>query len=75
MTWDEINNLPRTTYGSETIEQGSIRATLPDSVTPDVKIRSFRSHQKTVERFLGYRAEQIFNVLFVDPKGALYDHT
>ena len=72
LTWDQITLSPRHGLGTEKITQGQIKAALPKAVTPDMSLLVLRfSNRKPM---IGYRENDVFYALFLDPKFGLYGH-
>ncbi|RYZ84308.1 MAG: hypothetical protein EOP06_18290 [Proteobacteria bacterium] len=72
MTWAQINGAGR--YGSscETIPRSQLKVQQVPSVLADDKVLVFR--EQDLFRFAGFRNGHTFYVLYIDPKGNLYDH-
>jgi hypothetical protein len=65
LTWGEIVQAPRRGLGSETFAQNTIRVPIPDFVTPDVTLLSWRFGGAA--RIIGYRDDQVLHIVWVDP--------
>jgi len=72
MTWAQIDSCGRHESGYERISHDQIRAQIPDHVTEDVNLVSFRFCGKAP--MVGYRDEEVFFILWLDPNFKLYDH-
>lgn len=72
MTWHQLRVSPRHGLGFEIIDRKSIKVGLPRVVTDDVNIIAFRCIG--LRPMIGYRHGRIFHILWVDPKGRVYDH-
>lgn len=70
LTWGQIMQTPRTGMGTETISQESIAPAIPQHITPDVRILSWRFGRGA--RIIGYREDQVFHVVWVDPNHQAY---
>lgn len=68
-TWKELKQAPRKGVGFETIY--NVKKELPESAKKK-RIISFRI--SSVFRMVGYRDQRVFHVLWVDPKGEVYEH-
>lgn len=64
LTWGEINQAPRDGLGTEKIAQYSLREAIPEHISPDVRILSFKFGRGA--RMIGYREERVFHVVWVD---------
>jgi hypothetical protein len=71
-TWREIREAPRHGIGTEKIARKAIKPPLPASVTEDVTIVALRYNGR--KPMIGYRADRVFHVLFVDHNFSVYDH-
>lgn len=74
LTWQQIQLAPRHANGSEIIKRKSIKECLPSNTPEDRVFLSFRLGGKMNSVFLGYRKDKIFHVVWIDPKGQVYDH-
>lgn len=72
LSWREIRQSGRHDLGPEKIDQGSIRAPIPQFITDDVRLLVFRAIGKAP--MVGYRSGRIFYVIWVDRTFTLYDH-
>lgn len=63
---------PRHGLGTEKINQSSIKASKPASVTPDVSFYALRFQGK--KAMVGYKSDFIFHVVYLDRDFTLYDH-
>ena len=73
MTWLEIQNANKHGLGSEKISRGSIKASIPSSITEDVEhFLALRFSGK--KPFVGYRNGSIFHVIYLDRDFTLYKH-
>lgn len=73
LTWRALRQAPRHGQGYEQIERDSIRAGIPNSVSPDVKFIAFRFDG--FKAIVGFRdASGVFNILWVDRDFTLYNH-
>ncbi len=61
---------PRQGLGTETIPQLGINETIPEHITPDVRILSSRFGQRA--RLIGYRSDEVFHIIWIDPKHKVY---
>lgn len=57
--------------GTETISRESINPAIPRHVTPDVRILSWRFGGGA--RIIGYREDQVFHIVWVDPNHNVYE--
>ncbi len=73
MTWRMIRQAPRTGIGTEKIGRGSIHHGIPASVTDDVG-SFFALHYQGKKRFVGYKVDKVFYILWVDHDFGVYDH-
>jgi len=72
LTWQQIQNSPRHGQGCEIIDRSSIREPIPANITDDVKIIAFRCIGKAP--MVGYRADEVFFVVWIDRCFSLYNH-
>lgn len=72
LTWQQIQNSPRHGQGCEIIDRASIRVPIPENITDDVKIIAFRCIGKAP--MVGYRADEVFFVVWIDMNFSLYNH-
>jgi len=74
LTWEKVQREDRHKLGSEKISKKSIKATIPTFITEDEQnflALRFNGHKAMV----GYKVNNIFYVLWFDPKFKLYDHS
>ena len=69
-TWGEIKKNGRHAMGTEKISQNSIKAPIPQHVTPDTDLVALRFQGK--KAFVGYRVDRVFHVLWIDRNHDLY---
>lgn len=72
LTWQQLQVLHHHKLGLEEISKKSIKVGIPNIVTDDVKIIAFRCFN--MMPMIGFRNDRVFNVLWLDPKGKVYDH-
>jgi hypothetical protein len=72
LSWQTIQLSPKHGLGTEKIEQGSIKAKLPNIVTPDVKLYALRFDGK--KPMVGFKSHFVFHVLYLDRSFSLYNH-
>jgi hypothetical protein len=72
MTWQDILFSPKHGSGSEKISRNSIQTTIPDHLTEDVKFLAIRFCAKAP--MVGYREQNIFQIIWIDRSFSLYDH-
>lgn len=72
LTWQQIAQAPRHGQGSETINRGGIKPTIPPCITEEVTILAFRCIGKAP--MVGYRSHDTFYVIWIDRDFSLYDH-
>lgn len=73
MPWSEIRQAPSKGLGAEQIPRDRIRLSIPGSVTEDVTF-FYSLHYSGKKRFIGYRIDRIFYILWIDYKFSVYDH-
>lgn len=73
MTWDEIHASDRHAYGVEKIPRKQLKRTVPSSVTEETSFTVFR-FTSNKQPMVGFRTENVFHILFLDPKFSLYEH-
>lgn len=56
--------------GTETIAHGSIIPAVPQHIPPDVRLLSWRFGEGA--RIIGYREDEAFQVVWVDPNHRVY---
>ncbi|MBF0401937.1 MAG: hypothetical protein HQL90_14370 [Magnetococcales bacterium] len=74
MTWGEIRVAHRHGLGFETIARTSIKAGIPDVITPDVRIIAFRFHEKAPMVGFHQGGTVVFHVVWLDRGFTLYEH-
>lgn len=72
LTWAEIVQSPRHGNGHEIIPTNQIQASIPSHITEDVRILAFRFYRNAP--MVGYRADRIFYIIWLDRDFSLYDH-
>ncbi|AFY70516.1 hypothetical protein Pse7367_2253 [Thalassoporum mexicanum PCC 7367] len=73
LPWKNLKTSPRHGAGYEKISRDSIKVAIPQEITEDVKhFIAFRCFGKAP--MIGYRQEQTFHAIWLDPKFAVYDH-
>lgn len=72
MTWVELVSLPHKKLGAEKIPRKAIKKPIPDQITADVSIWSFRVGD--AKRMVGYHDGGVFNIVWLDLKLDVYDH-
>lgn len=73
LTWQQIQFAPKNGLGSEKIKKESIKKPLPSFINQDVRhLLAFRFYKKMP--FLAHKKGHIMHILFIDPKGKVYDH-
>lgn len=70
LTWGQIIQAPRQGMGTETIARDSIVPAIPHHVTPDVRLLSWRFGGGA--RIIGYREDEVFHIVWVDPNHQVY---
>lgn len=73
LTWIQLKQAPRHGLGSEKIEHSSLRVGKPLCLTEDTPILAFRF--SGMKPMIGYRDGRIFNVLWLDIRRDVYDHS
>ena len=71
MTWHQITLADKHGLGTESITHFSIN--IPKQFT-DLTFLAFRLGGDRKSTFIGYRRDQIFYIVWVDPKGKVYKH-
>ena len=71
-TWVELQTAPHEGWGSEKIHYSAIKPTKPTHITKETQFLSFRFPNK--HRFVGYRNDFVFHVIYIDTKLKVYDH-
>lgn len=72
LSWNQVISTQRHGFGTETIRRSSIGPRLPSVVTPEITLIAFRF--SGLKSMIGFRAQDIFQVLFLDHDGTVYDH-
>lgn len=72
IAWQRLKTTDRHGLGLETISQDAIKAPMPTCVTPDTTLLAFRCIGKAP--MVGFREDDRFYVLWIDPTFSLYDH-
>lgn len=73
LSWADIRQQGRHKLGTETLARDAITgAQIPAFVTPDVRLIAFRAWDKVA--MVGYKAERVFYVLWIDREAKLYKH-
>jgi hypothetical protein len=72
MTWSELRHAPRKGRGYEKIARNSFNAHIPDAITQDVDLLSFRFCGNAP--IVGYRMDRVFHVVWVDRAFDVYNH-
>lgn len=71
--WRIIRQASRKGLGSEKIARNAISHAVPPSVTEDVQ--SFLAlHYQGKKRFVGYKVDKVFFILWIDHNFKVYDH-
>ncbi len=70
LTWSQINSLPRHGLGYEIIPQHQINSGLPNHLSKEVNLLSFRCFG--IKPMVGYRKNDTFYVLWLDRNHDLY---
>jgi hypothetical protein len=70
LTWNQIVLAPRQGFGSETIALRSIKVAVPNHITDDRRLLAFRFGDAA--RIVGYREDQIFHIVWIDPNHNVY---
>lgn len=68
--WGQIASSSRLGVGTETIDHASLRVPIPPHITPDQKFLSL--HLRGPFRVIGYRDNQVFHIVWIDPKHKVY---
>jgi hypothetical protein len=75
MQWGAIIQAPRDGLGREVIHKNALNVPLPRCLTDDVVILSFRVPSDIgTFRLLGYREDQLLQVVWIDQSGRCYRH-
>ena len=72
LSWQEIKNAHRHGVGTEKISRDALKAPVPMSITEDVQFLALRFSGK--KPMVGFRSNQIFHIVWFDPRFELYDH-
>ncbi len=73
LSWQEIEYSQRHGIGTEKISINTLKANCPTFITGDIEyLLALRFFKKMP--FLVHRNKFIAHVIFIDPKGTLYDH-
>jgi hypothetical protein len=73
LDWQEIEYSGRHGLGTEKINVSSLKTKCPAFVTTDIThLLALRFHKKMP--FLVYRDKFIAHIIFIDPKGKIYNH-
>ncbi|HUX56070.1 MAG TPA: hypothetical protein VMV77_03800 [Bacteroidales bacterium] len=73
LSWDEIKLSGRHGMGSEKIKRKSIKASIPQEITPDVEdFLALRYSGK--KAFIGFRNNYIFHIIYIDSDYSVYKH-
>jgi hypothetical protein len=72
MSWSEIMSAHRHGFGHEKISRSSIKASIPEHITEDVSLLAFRFNG--MKPMVGYRADKLFYILWLDYNFSLYPH-
>jgi hypothetical protein len=72
LTWAQIRGSHRHGLGTEKIDHGQLKFTLPSHVTHDVTILAIRFMGKAP--MLGYRDGATFHIICLDPNFCAYNH-
>ncbi|WP_071883807.1 hypothetical protein [Serratia marcescens] len=72
LTWADIRQADRHGLGTEKISRDSIKAAIPEHITPDVDFLAFRFNGKAP--MVGYKLGSIFYILWLDRSFKLYEH-
>lgn len=70
--WSFIQTAPNDGIGSEKIRYSSIRVGKPNHITKETEFLAFRFGN--CRRFIGYRDDFIFHVIYIDPHLQAYKH-
>lgn len=74
-SWNQIQLAPRKGIGTEKIARNSIKVSVPNSISPDVKDFLSFYFAGTKGRLIGYRGEDtVFHVVYIDTKLKVYSH-
>lgn len=74
-TWGEIQKTNRHGMGHEKINQDSIKVSLPPNTPGDREFLAFRLGSGKQSVMIGYRKEKVFYIVWIDPNGAVYNHS
>lgn len=73
LKWSQIQTEPRDGIGAEKIAFKSIKPSKPSHITKETEFLSFRFGGKKC-RFIGYKNDFIFHVIYIDPNLKVYNH-
>lgn len=74
LTWERLQREDRHKLGSEKISKESIKATIPKFITEDEQ-NFLALRFNGLKSMVGYKVNNIFYVLWFDPKFNLYKHS
>lgn len=74
-TWGEIQKADRHGMGHEIINQDSLNVSPPPNTPGDRNFLVFRLGFGKQSVMIGYRKEKIFYIVWIDPKGKVYNHS
>lgn len=72
LTWRQLKSADRRGQGFEKVNERQLRVGSPASITEDVRFIAFRFFGKA--RMIGFRAQDVFHVVWFDRAMDLYDH-
>lgn len=72
LTWQQIQQAPRHGQGGETIARASLNVKVPNVVTEDTPILSFRFF--AMAPMIGFRKDEVFYILWLDRAFDAYEH-
>lgn len=72
LTWIQITNTQKHGFGLEHISRDSINPGLPSDISKNTTFLALRFSGNAP--MIGYREENVFHVLFLDPKFSAYNH-
>lgn len=73
LPWRDIRQASRKGYGVEKIARSAIKYAVPTTVTDDNDY--FHAlHYSGKKRFIGYKVQQVFYILWIDHNFSVYDH-
>lgn len=73
MQWSQLRDAGRHGLGYETIDRNGIRASIPPTLTDDIRFIAFRFHGKAP--MVGFRDGATLRLLWLDRNFCLYDHS